>query len=225
MKFVTRTLAAAGLSLAALGTAPLAAQVDGRLATVSVERALLGTSGLQTALGQVGTTYQSQLESVQGKQTELTTLIQPFDTNANGQIDQEETAGLQASPNFAQIQSLRGEIVAIEDQITAAQVYAVEQVLRQYQAALSEVATQQQIVMIVDPSSLQFVGEGADITPLVTTALQTKVPTVGIVPPEGWRPSQQSVRVFQDIQRILVIQQARQQQQQQQPAAETPTGR
>ena len=224
MKFATKLFVSAGMLLGAIGVAPVAAQVDGRLATASVERALLGTTGLQTALQQVGTTYQAQLASAQTKQAELTALIQPFDTNANGTIEQNEAAGLQGAANFPQIQALRGEIAAIEDQVTAAQVYAVEQVLAQYQAALSEVAAQQQVVMIVDPSSLQYVSEGADITQQVSAALAARVPTVGIVPPEGWRPSQQSVQIFQDIQRAIIIQQARQQQQQQ-GAAQAPSGR
>ncbi|MEE4537900.1 MAG: OmpH family outer membrane protein [Erythrobacter sp.] len=229
-KFLARTGVAigAGAVLAAAPAAPAVAQVDGRLATVSVERALLGTSGLQTAFNQVSTTYQAQVESAQAKQDELQALLQPFDTNRDSNIDQSETAALQASPTFQQIQTLQGEVAAIEEQVTAAQVYAVEQVLIQYQTALSEVATQQQVVMVVSPASLQYASEGADITAAVSSALDTKVPTVAIVPPQGWRPNPRSVQVFQDINRLLLIQQARQQQaaqQGQQPATEPPTGR
>ena len=227
MKTFKKSLAAAGLAVCALAATPSAAQVSGKVATSSISRALLGVNGLQTALQQVGTTYAAQLQSAQTKQAQLNEMLKPYDTNNNGNIDQAETAGLQAGANFQQIQTLRGEIAAIEDQITAAQVYAVEQVLAQYQTAVSEVATAQQIVMVVDPASLQYAGEGADITAAVSTSLSAKVPTVGIVPPQGWRPNANSVQIFQDIQRRILIQQARAQaaQQQQQGNAQAPAGR
>lgn len=231
MKTLLKTLATVGITVSAL-TAPLAltpatAQVQGRLGTASISRALLGVPSLTTALQQVSTTYSAQLTEAQTKQTQLNDLLKPYDTNGNGTIDQPETAGLQAGATFQQIQTLRGEIAAIEEQVTAAQVYAVEQVLAQYQAAITEVATAQQIVMVVDPASLQYAAEGADITQLISTSLATKVPTVGIVPPPDWRPNPNSLQVFQEIQRRILIQNARAQaaQQQQQGNTQAPTGR
>ena len=229
MKSFTKTLALAGLALSASLATPAAAQVEGKVATASVSRALLGVNPLMTALSQVSTTYATQLEQLESKQKELNTLLTPYDTNGNGSIDQNEAPGLQAAPNFQQIQTLRGEIANTENQVTAAQVYAVEQVLAQYQTAITEVANAQQIVMVVDPSSLQFAGEGADITAAISASLTTKVPNVGIVPPQGWQPNPNSVQVFQEIQRRILIQQARaqaaQQQQQQQGNAQAPAGR
>ncbi|MEO0870639.1 MAG: OmpH family outer membrane protein, partial [Pseudomonadota bacterium] len=70
--------------------------------------------------------------------------------------------------------------------------------------------------------------EGADITAAVSTALAGKVSAVGIVPPQGWQPSNSGVQVFQEIQRRLLVQEARAraaQQQQQQGNAEAPAGR
>ena len=228
MKTITKILTSASLAAAALTTAPLAAQVQGSVATASVSGTLLRVPGLTTALQQVSTTYAAQLQTVQTKQTELNNLLTPYDANSNGSIDQEETAALQSSPNFQQIQTLRAEIGVIENQITAAQIYAVEQVLAQYQAALTEVATAQQVVMVVDPASLQYAAQGADISEAVGTSLAAKVPAVGIVPPAGWQPNPNSVQVFQEIQRRLVIQEARAraaQQHQQQQNPQAPAGR
>lgn len=224
----TKTLASAGLAFAALAASPLAAQVEGKVGTASISRAVQGTSALQNAYTQVNQTYVAQIQTAQTKQGELTQLLQPFDTDGNGEIGETESAALQAAPNFAQIQTLQAEISSINDQVTAARVYAVEQVLLQYPVVLQEVAAQNQIVMVVDPASLQFATDGADITPLVVAALNTKVPTVGIVPPNGWRPGPNTVQIFQEIQRRALIQQLREQQaqqQQQQGAAEAPSGR
>ena len=229
MKTITKLLATAGLAAATLTSVPAAAQVEGKIATASISGTLLRVQSLRTALQQVSQTYAAQLQTLQTKQTELSGLLTPYDTNGNGTIDQEETAGLQSAANFQQIQTIRGEIAGLENQVTAGQVYAVEQVLAQYQVALNEVAAAQQIVMVVDPASLQYVAAGADISEAVATSLNVKVPSVGNVPPAGWQPNPNSVQIFQEIQRRLLIQEARaraaQQQQQQQGNTEAPAGR
>lgn len=227
MKTMTKLLATVGLAAATLTSVPAAAQVEGKIATASISGTLLRVQSLRTALQQVSQTYAAQLQTLQTKQTELSGLLTPYDTNSNGTIDQEETASLQAAANFQQIQTIRNEIAGLENQITAGQVYAVEQVLAQYQSALNEVSAAQQIVMVVDPASLQYVAAGADISEAVATSLNTKVPAVGNVPPAGWQPNPNSVQVFQEIQRRLMIQEARARaaQQQQQGNTEAPAGR
>lgn len=227
----SKSLRAVGLAASALiaaSAAPAAAQVEGRIATADISRAIIGTSALQTAYNQIGTTYAAQIEQRTTKQQQLTTLLQPFDTNSNGQLDESELAGVQSSPNFQQIQTLEQEVAGLTNQVNAARVFAVEQIFGQYPAALSEVAVQQQIVAVVVPESLQFAGEGADITQLITNALNVKIPSVQIVPPADYRPNQNAAQIFQEIQQTLLraqlIQQQQAAQQGQQPAA-APSGR
>ena len=231
MKLFTKMLAPAGLALCALtATVPAAAQVDGRVATADVSRAIIGTTALQTAFSQIGTTYAAQIEQRQTKQQELTTLLMPFDTNGNGQLDEAELPAVQSSASFAQIQTLEAEVQAISNQVNGARIYAVEQILAQYPAALTDVTTAQQVVIVLQPDAIQFAGEDADITPLISTALNTRLPSVAIVPPADWRPSRQSAQIFQEIQQTLLLAQQIQAQQAAQegqpaPAAPAPTGR
>ncbi len=229
MKLLSKTLAPAALALAALAAAPATAQVDGRFATADVSRAIIGSSALQTAYQQIGVTYQAQIETRQTKQQQLTQLLQPFDTNGNGQLDEAELPAVQQASNFAQIQTLEQEVGAITNQVNAARIYAVDQILAQYPTALTDVTTQQQIVMVLQPEAVQFAAEGADITALITTALNARVPSVAIVPPADWRPSRNGAQIFQEIQQTLLqaqlIQQQQAAQQGQQPAAPAPSGR
>ncbi|TAD79517.1 MAG: OmpH family outer membrane protein, partial [Sphingomonadales bacterium] len=104
---------------------------------------------------------------------------------------------------------------------------AIEQIIMQYPAALQEVTTKQQIKIVIDPASLLFAPPEADITQQVTTALNTKVPAVGVVPPAGWQPSREGVQIYQEIQQRLAIaaQMAQQQQAAQQGNAAAPVGR
>lgn len=227
MKTLTKLLASGALALGALAvTAPANAQVQGRVATADVSRAIIGTTALQTAYNQVATTYSAQIETRATKQQQLSQLLQPFDTNSNGQLEDSELPAVQNSPSLAQIQTLEGEVSALTNQVNAARIYAVEQILMQYGAAVTEVTTQQQIVMVLQPEAVQFSADGADISPLITTSLNAKVPSVQIVPPADWRPSREAVTIFQEIQQLLLtsqlIQQRQQAAQQQQPA---PSGR
>ena len=230
MKLFSKMLATAGLAAIAMGvSAPASAQVQGRVATADVSRAILGTQALQNAYNQIGTTYSAQIEQRQTKQTELANLLRPFDSNGNGQLDDAELPAVQGSTSFTRIQTLEQEMQAITNQVNAARIYAVEQILQQYPAALIEVTTQQQIVMVLQPDTIQFAADGADITQQITTSLNTKVPSVQIVPPADYRPSRNGAQIFQEIQQTLVtaqlIQQQQAAQQGQQPAAQAPAGR
>lgn len=229
MTLFSKIFATAGIAAVAIAT-PAAAQVEGRVATADVSRAILGTSALQNAYSQIGTTYSAQIEQRQTKQAQLAELLSPFDSNGNGQLDDAELPAVQNSESWGQVQTLEQELATITNQVNAARIYAVEQILQQYPAALTEVTTQQQIVMVLQPDTIQFAAEGADITPQITTSLNAKVPSVQVVPPQDYRPSRNGAQIFQQIQQTLVTAQRMQQQQeaqqgQQQPATQAPTGR
>lgn len=227
MTIFSRLLAPAGVALCALAALPAQAQVDGRIATVDIPRTVIGTTAFQSAYEQVNTTYAQQNELRRTKAQERQTLLQTFDTNGDKQVDDAELAAKQNSPDFTKLQTLEQEIQGLSNQIDAARIYAVEQIIVQYAAALQEVTTQQQIKMVFDPGSLLFAVPEADITQQVTTVLNTKVPSVGIVPPSGWQPSREGVQLYQDIQqRLLTAQMLQQrQQQQQQGNPQAPAGR
>ncbi len=230
MTIFSKLLAPAAVALCAAAAMPAQAQVDGKIATVDISRAVLGTTAFQTAYEQVNTTYAQQNELRRTKAQERQTLLQSFDTNGDKQVDDAELAAKQNSPQFTQLQTLEQEIQALTNQIDAARVYAVEQVIVQYGAALQEVVTKQQIKLVIDPATVMFTVPEADITQQITTALNAKVPSVGIVPPQGWQPARESVQLFQEIQQRLmaaqVMQQRQQQaQQQQQGNPQAPAGR
>ena len=231
MKFLAKSLAAASLAACAVSAVPATAQVQGRIATLDISRAIIGTSALQTAYSQVSTTYSAQIETRRTKTQERQTLLQGFDTNNDNEVNDAELQAAQSSPNFARLQTLEQEIAQLTNQIDAGRIFAIEQIFQQYPAALQDVVTQQQIQMIVSPGSVLYAPQEADITQQVTTALNTKVPQVGIVPPAGWQPTRQGVQLFQEIQQTLVAAQVLQQrqqaaqQQQQQGNQQAPQGR
>ena len=229
MKTITKTLGAAGLVAAALTTAPASAQVEGKIATIDTSRAIIGTDALRTAYELVTTTYKAQIDQRTAKQQELTELLRPFDTDGNGRIDDTELPALQGASNFQQFQQLEAEVASLTNQVNNARVFAVEQIFQQYGSAIEAVATADTIDMIMPIGSVLYAKSEADITAKVTASLNTKVPSVGVVPPANYRPSQQGAQLFQEIQQRLIQAQLIQQRQQQQQAAEgntqAPAGR
>lgn len=227
MKTMTKILGAAGLAAAALTAAPAAAQVDGKIASVDTTRAIIGTDALRGAYELVTTTYKAQIDQRTAKQQELTTLLQPFDTDNNGRIDDAELPALQNASNFQQFQTLEGEVNSLTNQVNNARIFAVEQIFQRYAEAVEQVAEADQIQMILPVNSVLYARTEADVTAKITAALNTIVPSVGVVPPQNYRPSQQGAQLFQEIQQRLLTAQILQQrqQQQQQGNAQAPAGR
>ena len=225
MTSFTKLLAPAGLALCVLTAVPVQAQVEGRVATVDISRIVMGSTALQTAYGQIDQTYAQQIELRRAKSQERQTLLATFDTNGDKQVDDAELAAKQNSPDFTKLQALEQEITALSNQIDGARIYAIEQIIVQYAATLQEVVTTQQIKVLIDPDSLLYAVAEADISPQVVTALNAKLPSVGIAPPADWKPSREGLQLFQQIQQRLVAAQLMQQRQQQQGSAETPVGR
>jgi Skp family chaperone for outer membrane proteins len=230
MTTISKLLASAGLALTALASLPAHAQVDGRMATIDVTRTIIGTTAFQTAFEQVNTTYAQQNELRRTKIQERQTMLAKFDKNGDKQVDDTEQVAMQKSADFPKLQTLEQEIVNLSNQVDGARIYAVEQIIVQYSSALQDVVNADQIKLVVDPGSVLFSVPEADITQKVVTALNARVPAVGVVPPAGWQPSRDGAQIYQDIQQRLALaaQFAAQQQQQQQaqpgnPAA--PTGR
>jgi Skp family chaperone for outer membrane proteins len=232
MKLITKTLAAASLATAAVAAAPISAQVQGNIATVNAPAVIIGTNAFSTAYQQIGTTYKPQIDTIQQRNTERQTLLQQLDTNSDNQLDEAEQTAAQNTPQAQRLQQIEQEVAQLTNQVQAARIYAIEQILAQYGPSLQEVIQQRQVQFVVSPDAVVYAPEQADITPLVVTSLNAKVSAVGIVPPQGWQPSRNSVNLFQQISQILqaiAVQQAQQQAAQQQQAPQgndqAPSGR
>lgn len=226
MKLFSKTLLTAGVAAAAFAAAPVSAQVQGNFGVVNTPLAIAQTNALRTAFQQVGTTYQSQITTIQQRQQQIETLLTQLDTNSDGGLDEAEQAAAQSTPQWQQIQQIEQEVGTLSNQIDLARVYALEQILRQYSPALQQVVTQNQVQMVVSPDAVLYSAPAADMTTKVVAALNTAVPSVQTTPPAGWQPARQSVSLYQQVQQIFAIAQQQQAQQaQQQTPAQQPSGR
>lgn len=228
MKLLATLLAAASVTTAALVAAPAAAQVQGNIATVNAPAVVINSNAFGTAYQQIATTYKPQLDAIQARAQEQQTLLQQLDTNKDNQLDENEQKAAQNSAQATRLQAIEQEVGQLTEQVEGARVYAIEQIMAQYRPALEQVTQQLKIQLVLSPEVVIYAPPAANITQQVTAALNTKVPSVQIVPPQTWRPTRNAVAMYQQIQQTLAAAQAIQAQQQaaQQPAnPQAPSGR
>jgi Skp family chaperone for outer membrane proteins len=143
-----RITSAALAAFAALAAVPAAAQVNG-IAVADPAIAVAGSQAIQTAYNQIGTTYQAQRTQLEGLQQQRAGLIRQFDTNNDGQLSQEEQTAAQANTTvIQQVQGLDQQINTIQQPITLARVYAIEQIGQQLNAAVQQVVQANNIQLI-----------------------------------------------------------------------------
>ncbi|GAA3794237.1 hypothetical protein GCM10022600_14480 [Qipengyuania pelagi] len=228
MNTISKILAGASLAAAAMTALPASAQVTGAIGVVGAPGVVASTNAFRTAYQQIGTTYQAQTTQIQQKNQQAQTLLQQLDTNNDGNLDEAEQRAAQTAPQAQQIQTLETEVAQLTNQIEAARVYAIEQILRQYGAAIQDVQQQNNLQVILDRDAVVTAQPAAFIDEKVVAALNTRAPNVQITPPQGWQPSQQAVNMYQQITQILMVANARRQAEQQgqaQPTQQQPTGR
>jgi Skp family chaperone for outer membrane proteins len=221
-----RIFGAALAALAAFAAAPAAAQVNG-IAVADPAIAVAGSQALQTAYNQIGTTFQAQRTQLEGLQQQRAGLVRQFDSNGDGQLSQEEQTAAQANTAVVQqIQGLDQQIATVQQPITVARVYVIEQIGQQLNAAVQQIVQANNIQMILNPSVGLYIAEAVDVTDEIIAQLNATVPTVSTTAPQGWQPSQQSVNLYQQVQEVLLaVAQQQAAQQQAQPAATPVQGR
>ena len=176
------------------------AQVNG-IATANPIIAIAGAKALQRANQQIQTTYKSYMDQIQAKLEQRQTLLLQLDKNKDKNVDDAElkAAKVAKSPALKQLDTIEAEIERLNGPRQKAMVYAIESLLKQYDAAQTKVITDRRIGVILKPDSFVYAPQAADVTTAITAALDQLVPTVPVTPPANWQPSQTAVSVYEQI--------------------------
>ena len=217
-----RILGAATLALSALVAVPAAAQVNG-IAVAEPAIAIAASQALQTAFGQIATTYQAQRTQLEQLQGQRDALVRQFDTDGDGQMSEAEQQAAQSNTSAVQqLQTLDQTIQQTQAPIQLARIYAIEQIAMQYGTAVQQVVTANNVSLILSPGSVVYAADAVDLTDEIITQLNTLVPTVSTAVPAGWQPQRQSVTLFQEVQQMLLTAAVQQAQSQQGAQPQTP---
>jgi Skp family chaperone for outer membrane proteins len=231
MKNVKKSLSLALLSatVSVIAVPSVQAQVAG-IAEVDTTAAIFSTKALASVYQQAETTYGSVMQLVQQRATEVSTMQQQlykqYDANGDKQLDDAEKAKMDAATNplKGQIQAKAEEANKLMEPVHRARIYGIEQIAMKYQPAQQQVVTAKKIQIVLAPDAIIYRPDAANITPAVTAAIDTLLPTVSIAAPADWRPQQDAVALYEQFEQarqrmnqIRAVQAA--QQAQQQPVA------
>lgn len=221
MKSFFKPALAAGIALVVL-SAPAAAQVNG-MAMMRAPIAIAQSQALTTAFQTIETQYAAQIAQIgqlAQQRAQLQQAMQSLDTNGNGQLEELDTnrdgnldqAETNANPSVAQAAALQQQIEQLQAPIQIAQLYVVTQVAEQAGPAAQQVVTERNISVLVEPEAVRYAAQGFDITPLVVTALNARMPAASITPPQNWQPTDEgAINLYQQVLQVMAALAARQQ--------------
>lgn len=224
-------LAAAAIAPAALAfAAPAQAQVAG-IATANPTAVVAKAKAFAAANQQISTTYKQAFDQMiarrQAMQKEVEPLLTQLDTNKDKQISEVElqTAQRANNPVLTTIKTAQdkaeAELARLGNPAARAELFAIEMILMQYQAAQQKVIAAKKINVVLMPDVVMYAPDAIDISDQIVAEIDRASPSVSITPPATWNPARETVAIQQQI---AQLRSAALQQQRQQAAAQPPAG-
>lgn len=214
--------------------APANAQAAG-IAYANPTSVVAGSKAFGAANQQIATTYKAAFDQIQARRAAAQKEVEPiitqlrtqFDTNKDGQLNQAEQTALQnsKSPLLDRLKTAQdnaqGEIGRLSNPAARAELFAIESILRQYEAAQLRVVNARKISVVLSPEVFMYAPDSANISQAITAEIDKVAPTVSITPPADWQPSRETLAIQQQIAQAAQMQALQQQAaaQQQRPAA------
>jgi Skp family chaperone for outer membrane proteins len=196
MKILLKSAVAAGLVLSAapIAVAPAAAEVVKGIGVVNINAVIANSNAYKTAEQQRPVTYKAQYDAAKAKKAQVEAQLKPL-------VDKFNADSKVASPNVASLQQQAATIQQIEQAgqrdiqnimqpVALSSAYVEEQINDKLDAAVDAAAGKAKIGLILSPENVLFAEQGYNLTQQVLNELNTLLPSVQIVPPQGWLPRQ-----------------------------------
>jgi len=209
-------LAAMLAAPAALAIAtPANAQAAG-IAYANPTSVVASSKAFGAANQQISTTYKAAFDQMQQRRTALETELKPLvaqlDTNKDGKVSEEEGKAAQTAKNPA-IDKIRtaqtnaqNDLGRLSNPAARAELFAIESILRQYEAAQLRVVNARKISVVLSPEVFMYAPDSANISQAITAEIDKVAPTVSIQPPADWQPSRETLAIQQQIAQAAQIQ-------------------
>lgn len=189
-------LATAPVTVLALSATPATAQSKLGIAVVNLDHAVNASSAATTARSQMQVTYKASIDNFNTRKAALDAelkqkaeALQAAAKAANGK----STPALQSQYEALQKrqQEAQAELQRIGQPIALANAFVEEQISAKINDALKNAMAKAKVDLVLTPEATVSYQPSVDMTNMVVTELNALVPTVGIVPPTGWKPGGQ----------------------------------
>lgn len=195
--------------------APANAQVAG-IAYANPTSVVAGSKAFGTANQQISTTYKAAFDQMQQRRTalenELKPLVAQLDANKDGKVSEEEGKAAQTAKNPA-IERIRtaqtnaqNDLGRLSNPAARAELFAIESILRQYEAAQLRVVNARKISVVLSPEVFMYAPDSANISQAIIAEIDKVAPTVSIQPPADWQPSRETLAIQQQIAQAAQLQ-------------------
>lgn len=228
-KLILAALAAAPVAIAF--AAPAQAQVAG-IASANPTDVVAQTKAYAAANQQIQTTYKTTFDQIRARRDALQKEVEPMlaqlDTNKDKKLDDAEIKAAQDSKNPV-LDRLRTaqtkadeEINNLTKPVARAELFAVESILRQYEAAQLRVVNAKKVSVVLSPEVFMYAPDSVDISTAIAQEIDKVAPTVAITAPADWQPARQTIAIQQQLVQLNQLRAYQAAMQQQQGAAAAP---
>ncbi|RYD54102.1 MAG: OmpH family outer membrane protein [Sphingomonadales bacterium] len=186
--------------------APAHAQVNG-IAFANPTTVVGNSKAFAAANQQISTTYKTSFDQMQQRRTaldnELKPLVTQLDTNKDGRVSDEElkAADTAKNPAIEKIKTAQtnaqNDMARLSNPAARAELFAIEGVLRQYEAAQLRVVQARKISVVLQPDVIMYAPDSADISAAIVAELDKTLPTVSIAPAADWQPGRETLAIQQ----------------------------
>jgi Skp family chaperone for outer membrane proteins len=195
MIFKAIALAAASVTALGAGTLPASAQSKLGIAVADLDEAVRTSNAATVAASQMQTTYKATIDSFNTRKTALDAELKQKGEALQAAL---QAAGGKSTPALqTQYQDLQKrqqeaqtELQRLGQPLALANAYVEEQIAAKIEVALKNSMTKAKVDLVLVPGATVSYQPSVNITSMVVTELNQLVPSVGIVPPTGWRPGQ-----------------------------------
>lgn len=204
MKTLLKPVFAAGLLLTASATAMIAApaaaqQTAPGVGVVSLPAVIVNSDAYRVAEQQRPVTYKPQIDQATARRQQIAAQLQPLYTKlqADQQANVAQATLQQQAIAIQQIeQSGQAELQQITAPIQLSRAYVTEQIEEKLDEAVQAAAAKRGVSLILDASTGQVIYAAAsyNMTQDVLSEINTLLPTVQLVPPQGWLPREMRER-------------------------------
>lgn len=190
---------AAALMLGAATVQPALAQNSGTvvqgIAVANLDAVVANSNAYKTAETQRQTTYKPQLDQAESRraalQAQIEPMVQQFNTASQAANRNEQQIAQQAQRIQQLQQSGQQELQQILQPVALSQAYVQEQINDRLDQAVKNAMAKKNVSLLLSPDAVLAVNANAyNLNQDILAELNTLLPSVQIVPPQGWEPAQ-----------------------------------